>query len=53
MLIGSNKNVNCYAIYAEYNIMTIRGKILTAIAMMAARMVIRSIISKRKNKKRI
>jgi len=52
MLIGSNKKCNCYAIYAEYNIMTIRGRILTAIAMMAARMVIRR-ISKRKNKRRI
>jgi hypothetical protein len=52
MLVRSNKKCNCYAIDAEYNIMTTRGKILTAIAMMAARMVIRS-ISKRKNKKRI
>jgi hypothetical protein len=32
--------------------MTLRGKILTAIAMMAARMVMRSIL-KKKSKKRI
>jgi hypothetical protein len=49
--MGINKKCNRYAIDAPYNIMTIRGKILTAIAMMAARMVMRNIL--KKNKKRI
>ena len=51
MLVRSNKKCNCYAIDAEYNIMTTRGKILTAIAMMAARMIMRNVLNK--NNKRI